>query len=122
MAEADAVADRQPLGRPHEGFPAVGADAHVQRRVDLRRRVAAPAHAAQLRRNDLGVVEDQQIAGLEQRRQVADDPVLERRPWLDDQQPRRIARLGRAQRDPVFRQLEIEKVDAHGRAVTARCR
>ena len=77
VAEMDAVSGRDALARPHEGQPAIRRDAHVQRRIDLRRCVAAPADARQLRRNDLGVVEDQHIAGIEQRRQVANRPILE---------------------------------------------
>jgi hypothetical protein len=29
-------------------------------------------------------------------------------------QTRRVTRLRRAQRDPIFRQFEIEEIDAHG--------
>ena len=121
MTEADAVADRQPLGRTDESLPAVRCRSHVQRRVDLRDGVATPAQAAQLRGNDPGVVEHQQIAGVEQRWQIADDPVRQRSAWLDDQHSRCIARLGWTQRDPVVGQIEIEEVDAHGLLVRGRC-
>ena len=80
VAEADAVAAARRLAGRTKASQRSGAIAHMQRRFDLRRGVAAPAHAAQLRRNDLGVVEDQHVAGIEQRRQVADDAVLERCP------------------------------------------
>ena len=79
MAEMDAVAGRHALARPHEGVPAVRRHRICSVASTCADGVAAPADAAQLRRNDLGVVEDQQVAGIEQRRQVADDPVLERR-------------------------------------------
>ena len=113
MAEMDAVARRHALARPHEGQPAVGRDAHVQRRVDLRRGFAAPADAGKLRRNDLGVVEDQHVAGIEQRRQVAHDAILERalRAARRAASPRRAG--FRPKRDALFRQVEIEEVDAH---------
>ncbi len=114
MAEMDAVARRHALARPHEGEPAVRGYAHMQRRVDMRRRLAAPADAGKLRRNDLGVVEDEHVAGIKQRRQVAHDAVLERALRAHDKQPRRIARIFRAQRDALFRQIEVEEVDAHG--------
>ena len=66
MAEMDAVAGGDALAGPHEGQPAVGPGAHMQRRLDLSGRVATPADAAQLRRDDLSVVEDEHIAGFEQ--------------------------------------------------------
>ena len=79
MAEADAVADCDALAGSDECLPAIRRDALMQRRVDMRHGVAAPALAAQLRRNDLGVVEDQQIAGVEQVGQFADAGDLQSR-------------------------------------------
>ena len=37
----------------------------------------------------------------------------------DDEQPRRVARLRRAERDAVLGQVEIEQVDAHGGGLRA---
>ena len=39
--------------------------------------------------------------------------VRERRAGPDDEQPRRVARARRPERDPVLGQIEIEKVDVH---------
>ena len=114
MAEGDAVADLHSLGRPQERPPLVGRDAHVQRCVDLREPVFATPKAGQLRRDHLGVVEDQRVARSQQRRQVGDDAILQCIARSHDKHPRRIARLRRPQRDALFGQVEIEKVDAHG--------
>ena len=70
--------------------------AHVQRRLDLRLRFAAPPDASQLGRNDLGVVEDQHVTGPEQGRQVAHRAVRKPLTWLDHQHLGAVARLGRA--------------------------
>ena len=51
--------------------------------------------------------------GAQQVRQVADGAVLERRSRTHDEQAGGIPRLGGPERDPVVRQVEIEKVDAH---------
>ena len=72
--------------------------------------LASPRVPFELRGDDLGVVEHQHVAGLEQLRQVEHLTVGDRRP-VDDQQPRRIARPRRPQRNAVGGKLEIEKVD-----------
>ena len=64
-------------------------------------------------RQDARVVEDQEVAGPQQVRQVADHG-LAQRPAVDQQQPRRVARADRRLRDQLGRQGEIEQVDAHG--------
>ena len=77
-AEADAVADRQALGRPREGLPAVRRDALVQHRLDRRAGPAvAMAQAVEPRGHDPRVVEDQRVARAQQIRQVADVAVGE---------------------------------------------
>ena len=64
-----------------------------------------------------GVVEHEHVAWGEQLGQVAHDAVFESRPEplarMNDEEPRGVARLGRAQRDALVRQLEVEIVDAH---------
>ncbi|MNO00412.1 hypothetical protein D3C81_2202950 [compost metagenome] len=67
----------------------------------------AVAHARQAGGDDPRVVEHQGVAGLQEVRQVADDPVVQRA-VLDHQQARGIARLGGAQRDAVIVQVEVE--------------
>src|SRR5262249_28257704 len=67
----------------------------------------------QSRRNDLGIVEDQEIAWLQQLRQVEKPPVLQ--PIAENmQQAAGIARHRGAARDQLRRQLEIEIGKAHG--------
>ena len=71
------------------------------------------ARAGQLRGNDLGIVEDQNVHWPQQLRQIADNmvgyPVA-----VDLQQFRAVARHRRSQSDPVLRQRKIEKINAHG--------
>ncbi len=85
---------------------------------DLDGRGAAPAD--QTRRDHPGVVEHQEVARLEQVREVADPPVFER-PIAGHQQPGGIARLGRALRDQRRRQVEGEQLGTHGRRQSAGC-
>src|SRR5580704_19204891 len=89
--------------------PCAAAEVAVER--DLDHRLAAPA--GQPRRNHLGVVEDEKIARTQQCRQIRDPPVFEPSRCRDHQQPRRIARLARMQRNPLARQVKIEIVDVH---------
>ncbi|MNT08075.1 hypothetical protein D3C72_1428040 [compost metagenome] len=65
------------------------------------------SHARQARRDDARIIEHQGVAGLQEVRQVADDPVVQRA-VPDHQQARGIARLGGAQRDAVIGQVEVE--------------
>ena len=66
----------------------------------------------QPRRNDLGVIEDDQIAGPEMTGQIFENAgFLPLR--IRHEQPRGTARPRRAQRDQVFRKIEIEVIDAH---------
>ena len=107
-AEIDAVAGAQPPGVADEGAPGARPLALVQGGADPR--LAAPAF--ELGGDDAGVVEHQHVAAPQQRRQIEDGLVGDASP-VDQQQPRRIARARGPQRDPVGRELEIEKVDAH---------
>ena len=77
VAEADAVADAEPLGGPREGAPAAFVDALVQVEGDLRAVVAPPPLALQRRADHARVVEHERIAGAEQIGQVADEAIVE---------------------------------------------
>ena len=77
-AEAHDVADRKPLARLHQRVPARAVEPFDQRRRDRRFAIAAAdAAAVQTRRDHLGVVDDERVAGTQQVRQVAHGPVLE---------------------------------------------
>lgn len=115
MAEMNSVAFGYPFAGPHESQPPVGADAHMQRRVNLRGCFAAAAHALQLCGDNSGVVEHQHVARLQQRGQIAHGEIFKRFAGADFQQPCGVARLGRAQRNALFRKIEIEKIDTHQR-------
>ncbi len=98
MTECDAVADLDALAGPGKGLPAIGADAHMQRHRDLLagRILVAMAHAFELGGNDLGVVEDQRVAGAQERWQIADAMIGQARRCrlrIDDEQARAVARL-----------------------------
>ena len=80
MAEADAVADGEALGRPREGAPAALVDALVQVEGDARAALAAQPLALQRRADHARVVEHERIAGAQQVGQVADEAVVERGP------------------------------------------
>ena len=73
-------------------------------------RLAAPT--LELGRDHARIVEDEQVAGPQQSRQIPDAMVGEATA-LDQQQPGAVARARRPQRDPIGRELEIEQVDAH---------
>ena len=121
VAEPHDVAGGKPLRRPHKGAPARAVETPVQRRFDGGLGVtAADAAALQPRRNHLGVIDDQRVAGLQQVRQIAHTAIIEFRLLArpHDQQPRRIARNNRPQRNPLWREFEIEQIRAH-RAVIA---
>ncbi len=70
--------------------------------------------ADQRSRNNLGVVEHQQITGLKQIRKVEDALVFQVSSF-DMQQPRAIPWPRRAQGNPVFRKLEVKVGEFHGR-------
>ncbi len=97
MAEGDAVVLFDALARLGEGLPAVGADAHVQRgRHLLATGAVAMADTLELGGNDLGVVENQRVASLQEGREIADAMIRQVvfRTRIDDEQARAVARLG----------------------------
>ena len=113
-AEADAVALAQALAGLRERLPVRAVDALMQEHGDVGRGLAAPdAAAGQRGGNDAGIVEDEDVAGAQQLRQIAHDAVFETRRF-DHQEPRGVARDRRTKRDPLRRQVEIEFGDAHG--------
>ena len=77
VAEADAVADGEALGRPREGAPAALVDALVQVEGDLRAVLATHPLALQRRADHARVVEHERVAGAEQVGQVAHEAVVE---------------------------------------------
>jgi hypothetical protein len=100
LLQAPRIADE----RPPTAWPL----ALVERRADLRI-AAAPF---QLRRNHARVVEDEQIARAQCGWEIRDRPVARLRAF-QRQHPRGVARHSGAQRDPLWRQREIEQVDLH---------
>ena len=119
VASRVVVAERQPvafadtLGGTDKGKPSVGTGAHVQSCGDTRAVLAADAPAFELGGNDACIVEDERIAGLQQRRQIANDEIVECAIGFDRQQLCAVARVRWAKRDIVLREIEIEKIDAH---------
>ena len=75
--------------------------------------IASQASSAQPCRNDTRVVDDETIARAQQLGKIAHGAVLARAVLAHHEKPRRIARGRGAQRDLLFRQIEIELIDAH---------
>ena len=100
VAEIDRVAVAQPPRVADERAPAARPFALVQRRADPR----LAATALELRGDDAGVVEDQQVAARAAAPGRSATPRVARRVAVEHQQPRRVARGGGAQRDAVGRQ------------------
>ena len=69
----------KPFRRPHESAPARAVDALVQIGFDPRLLAAPDPPPGQPRRNDLGVVDHERVAGLEQIRQIAHDAIFDSR-------------------------------------------
>ena len=110
----DAVADGQPLAGPHEGQPAVGGDAHDaashRHCAELRRAAATPLSCAGM---TLVSLKTSTSPGSSSDGRSRTSGRRAPAPRLDHQQPRSVARLGRAQRDPLVGQVEIEEIDTH---------
>jgi hypothetical protein len=113
-AEGNALSHFQLLGGPHESEPAVFPLALVQHAFDTRDRISTAACAIQSCRNHARIIDDDDIARLQNIRQVANDTILHGRIIRGNiEKTRRIARLCRAQRNAIFRQFKIEEVDFH---------
>jgi hypothetical protein len=113
IAKADAVAACKLLRRLYQRLPARAVEPLDQGRLDLRLGIAPDAAAAELRRDYLGVIDNQRIARLEPFRQVGDDRIAQNAYALHQQKPRGIARARRPQRDVFRRKLEIEEIGSH---------
>jgi hypothetical protein len=81
-------------------------------RAGLRARSGAGGEEA--RGQDAGVVEDEEIAGLEELREVGEEVVAEGAGGaVEDQHPAGAALGGRVLGDQFFRQVEVEVGDEH---------
>ena len=109
LCEDDMVADPQPARALGKGAPRTAAEIAMQGHLDR----SHPAPADEPCRDNLGVVEDEQIAAPQQRRQIRNPPVLQPSRGRDHEQPSGVARLARVGRDQPARQLEIEIVEMH---------
>jgi hypothetical protein len=112
-AKGQPVTRLDALAGPHEGLPAVRARPHVQRCGDTDLIVTAIAEPFKLRRDHLGVVEHQRVTRLKLVREIADNGVGKPTIRGNAQHPRAVTRACGPQRDAVFGQIEIEKVNAH---------
>ena len=99
----------------HERDPRVAA----RRRPDQKALGGAAAgqpDADQARREDARVVDDQQIAGAEQRRQVVEGEMRDAPARaIERHEPAAAARGRRLLRDQLVREIEIEVGDVHGK-------
>src|SRR5690606_15314853 len=107
MGKPDSVARANALCRLYECFPAIGSDAHMQRRLDTGCAAVAITLSEQSCGNHPAVIENQRVSRPQKIRQIADGMIAQARLTLNDEQARRIARRGWTQRDTVFRQIEI---------------
>ncbi len=98
----------QPLAGFGEGKPLVIRGPYMQ--GDFNFHLAA--QPVEPRRNDFGIIADQQVAGLEKVRQIAHHAVG-KAVVGQVEQTRGIARAGRAVRDKALRQFKIKKVYFH---------
>ena len=113
LAETDALADFEPLGRPRERPPAAIIDALDQGRFDRGGRLASDPDALEPRRNDTGIVDDERIAGREKVWQVAHVRIRQGAVGADNQHPRAVPRIRWSERDAFRGENKIEGVDAH---------
>ena len=105
-AKAHHIADRESPARLCQCAPARAVEPLDQRGRNRRFMVAAAKTAAmQPRRDDLGVVDDERVAGPQQVRQIAYCPVFERHRCarMHDEEPRRVAGRRRPERDAILR-------------------
>ena len=107
-AEAHAVTDLQALGRPRKCPPAAVIEPLRQQGINVGRYSIARTPPGQRCRDDASVVEDQRIAGSEQRWQVPDGSILKTLRRSNNEHPRSIPRARRMQGNPVLGQVEIE--------------
>ncbi len=97
VGKDETVAGPQPPCALRISPPRAAAGLHGQCNLDR----SLPAPADEPRRNDLGVVEHEQVARTQQLRQIANPPVEQPAGRGQDQQPGGVARLGRMVRDQL---------------------
>jgi hypothetical protein len=115
-AKADAVSRFQALGRAREGPPTVRPKPLMEQDLNPRAAGLADAHALQPRRDDPRVVEHESVAGPKQIRQGGQRGVRESAPSRHVKKSGCVPRHGGTQRNSVFRQVEVEEIDPHGRS------
>jgi hypothetical protein len=116
LPEPHHVARYQPLGWLHQRTPARAVESLVQRGLDRGlRRAPSNAPPMQPRGDDLGVVDDERVAGLEEAGQVAHMAIGKRglRARINHQETRGVARRDRAQSDALARQIKVERIGTH---------
>ena len=69
------------------------------------------------RGKDAGVVDDEQVAGLEELREAGEDRMLDLAAWREPEQPRPVALGERLLSDELRRKLVVEVVEPHGRGL-----
>ena len=107
-AEVDRLTFPRPLRIAEKGAPIARAFALMQSGAD--RRFSAPA--LQLRGNDLGIVEDQHVAGTEQRGKIAEEWSKCRLPSTASSRALSRGRAGLNAMRSVGK-IEVEQIDAH---------
>ena len=115
MAKADPVTGMQALGRPRKRRPAMTIEPFMEIDGYARAMLTAPAFTRESRRQYGRIIDDQNITGDQQIRQIPnaaiDDCRITTRPHL--KQPRRITRAHGMKRNMRLGQLKIEKINLH---------
>ncbi len=106
-SKTSSVARAEAPGVAGEGVPGAVGLPLIERDPDPR----GPAPGCELGGDDAGVVDDEQVAGAEEGRDVPDVAVLEG--VANDEQPGGVARTCRMLRDAVGREGEIEVAGQH---------
>ena len=117
VAEPHTCRPSPAVSRAHEGAPASAVDAPVQRRFDRGSTAPRPMRRP-LKRAGITLVSFTTSASpgcSKSGRSRTPRSSQSGRARPHDQEPRRIARDDRPQRDPLGRQVEIEEVRAHAR-------
>lgn len=114
VTEFNDIAIVEPSGITDEGTPPPWPFALMERRADAG--IAAPPF--ELGGDHPGIVEHQQVAGVQQSREFIDDAIV-KASRRNRQQPSRVARRGRPKRDAVGGQVEIKQIHFHGEQLSA---
>src|SRR5690606_11293686 len=113
VAQLQPVEDMQPLGRASKGAPGAHIDALVEVERNARAVFVANASPAELCGEDPGVVDDQDVARIQEFEQVGDIPVEGRLAGTNNEQAGTVARFSGMERDAVFGEVEIEFGNTH---------